>query len=58
MCSHSTVDMSISQDSKASLMWNQAISEAKAKIKALRYTIKVYEERRDAGETWPGEVSP
>ena len=35
--------------------WDEGIEDAKAKIKALRNTIKVYTERKKAGESWPGE---
>jgi hypothetical protein len=58
MYSHTIVGTSNSQLEKAphseTCMWNQAITEAKMRIKQLRYTIKVYQELRDAGEPWPG----
>lgn len=34
--------------------WDEAIKDAKAKIKTLRNTIKVYTERKKTGEPWPG----
>jgi hypothetical protein len=37
--------------------WDQAIAEAKNKISALRFTIKVYKDRRKRGEPWPGDKS-
>jgi len=35
--------------------WDEAITDAKKMINKLRFTIKVYSERRDRGEPWPGE---
>ena len=59
MSSHRSIGTSTSQGRKARLpkgsKWDQAISEAKEKIKELRYTIKVFSELRDAGEPWPGK---
>jgi hypothetical protein len=34
--------------------WDEGIKDAKAKIRALRNTIKVYTERKKSGEPWPG----
>ena len=36
-------------------IWDQAINDAKSKIKQLQYTIKVFRELRDSGEPWPGD---
>jgi hypothetical protein len=33
--------------------WDQAITEARTKIKQLQYTIKVFRELRDSGAPWP-----
>ena len=38
--------------------WDEAIGEAKKRIKDLKFTIKVYEERRDRNEPWPGSGEP
>jgi len=35
--------------------WDQAILDAKEKIRQLRYSIKVYSEQKKAGHPWPGE---
>jgi hypothetical protein len=37
--------------------WDEAITDARLKIAALRKTIQVYEIRRDAGDPWPGGQS-
>lgn len=37
--------------------WDEAISDAKQKIKALKVTIAVYRQRKKAGELWPGDYS-
>jgi len=34
---------------------DEAISDAKKKIKALQFTITVFRQRKKAGEPWPGE---
>jgi hypothetical protein len=58
MCSHGTIGMPVSQGVQAQrptpCKWDQAITEAKTKIKRLQYTIKVFKELRDSGEPWPG----
>ncbi len=33
--------------------WDEAISDAKEKIQGLRYSIRVFEARKKAGEPWP-----
>jgi hypothetical protein len=33
--------------------WDQAISDAQEKINALRFTVRVYKQRRDRGDPWP-----
>jgi hypothetical protein len=33
--------------------WDEAISDAKRKIKALESTITIYRERKKAGDPWP-----
>ena len=33
--------------------WDEAISDAKKKIHALKFTISVYRKRKKAGEPWP-----
>jgi hypothetical protein len=35
--------------------WDQAISEAQDKIKGLKFTVRVYRQKRDRGDPWPGE---
>ncbi len=35
--------------------WDEAISDAQEKINRLKFTIKVYSERRARGDQWPGE---
>jgi hypothetical protein len=34
--------------------WDEAISDAKKKIKALQFTIAVYKQRKKEREPWPG----
>jgi len=34
--------------------WDEAIADAKRKIRELRMTIKVYQESKKAGDRWPG----
>jgi hypothetical protein len=34
--------------------WDEAIRDAKAKISALRETLKYFEEMRKKGVPWPG----
>ena len=34
--------------------WDQVILEARRRIRNLRFTIKVYQERKARGEPWPG----
>ena len=36
--------------------WNEAISEAKERIKTLRQSIRTFEDLRDSGMPWPGTV--
>jgi hypothetical protein len=33
--------------------WDEAISDAKKRIKALKFTITVFRQRKKAGEPWP-----
>jgi hypothetical protein len=33
--------------------WDEAVSDAKKKIKELRYSIRVFKARKKAGEPWP-----
>ena len=33
--------------------WDEAIADAKEKIKRLRYSIAVYEQRKLVGDRWP-----
>jgi hypothetical protein len=35
--------------------WNQAIADAKEKIRKLRFAIRTFELNRDAGRVWPGD---
>jgi hypothetical protein len=42
---------------RSSNPWDDAITEAKQKIRALRYTIRVYEARKRAGDPWPGSAT-
>jgi len=37
--------------------WDAGIALAKEKIRKLRWTIRVYKQRRDSGEPWPGNAS-
>jgi hypothetical protein len=37
--------------------WDQVILEAQRRIKDLRFTIKVYRERKARGDRWPGTQS-
>lgn len=38
-------------------MWDEAIADAKRRIKELQFTVRVYKQRRDKGEPWPGDQS-
>jgi len=48
-----------SQEKKSAKMertrteWDEAISDAKKKIRDLQFTIAVYRRRKKAGESWP-----
>ena len=33
--------------------WDAAIADAKERIRALRYSIRVFQARKKAGEPWP-----
>jgi hypothetical protein len=35
--------------------WDQAIADAKRKIKELQFSVRVFTQRRDKGEQWPGD---
>jgi hypothetical protein len=35
--------------------WDQAISDAKTRIKGLKRAIETYRERKKAGDPWPGD---
>jgi hypothetical protein len=35
--------------------WDQAISDAKKRIKDLQFSISVFRHRKKAGDSWPGE---
>ncbi len=37
--------------------WDRAIQDAKRNIARLESAIKTYEERKAAGEPWPGDVA-
>lgn len=37
--------------------WDQAIADARARIAELRHAIKVFEERKLAGDPWPDDTS-
>lgn len=41
-------------EKKFETKWDEAIADAKDKIKGLRYSISVYRQRKLAGDTWPG----
>ncbi|MBZ5520888.1 MAG: hypothetical protein LAP21_01385 [Acidobacteriia bacterium] len=48
----------LSNRPKTETAWNEAIEEAKERIKDLKRAIKTYERSRDEGAIWPGfEVS-
>jgi hypothetical protein len=34
--------------------WDEAISDAKRKIKGLQFSISIFRQRKRAGEPWPG----
>src|SRR5271155_1020606 len=38
--------------------WERAIVQTKAKIARLQAAVRVFEERKAAGEPWPGTQSP
>ncbi|HTZ75416.1 MAG TPA: hypothetical protein VMB47_15950 [Candidatus Aquilonibacter sp.] len=35
--------------------WDEAIADARRKIKSLNRTIAIFKERKRAGEIWPGD---
>jgi hypothetical protein len=35
--------------------WDRAIADAKARIKKLEFSIRVFRQRKRNGEPWPGE---
>lgn len=37
--------------------WDEAIGDAKAKLSALRKTLKYFEKMKQRGERWPGEAA-
>jgi hypothetical protein len=47
-----TFSKNISKDKR---FWDQAIKDAKQRIKDLQMSISVYEDRKRAGDPWPGE---
>ncbi len=51
--------MSITKSSriseKAQTKWDEAIADAKKKIKGLEFSIQIFRKRKRAGEPWPGE---
>jgi len=36
-------------------VWDQAIADARQRIADLKYSIRVFEKRRDRGDRWRGE---
>ncbi len=36
-------------------VWDELIAEGKERIAAIERAIKLYSEKRDAGESWPGK---
>jgi hypothetical protein len=47
--------MSIVKYTKTSTGWDRAIADAKKHIERLRMVITVCQEKKAAGEPWPGE---
>lgn len=37
--------------------WDEAIADAKRKIRALEQTIRVYRERKRIGDPWPSDLA-
>lgn len=37
--------------------WDQAIADVRKRIKELQFTLSVFEQRKNAGEPWPGAES-
>jgi hypothetical protein len=37
--------------------WDMGIADAKRRIKELRFTIRIFTERKKRGEPWPGEAT-
>lgn len=52
-----STNLSKSSDKNLS-KWNEAIDEAKERIKTLRRSIRTFEELRDSGMPWPGTSPP
>jgi hypothetical protein len=44
----------ISKKKHDSDFWNQAISEVEDRLKKLRFTLRIYKQKRDRGDPWPG----
>ena len=42
----------------SSSKWDEAIQDASEKIKRLKFSIKVFEQKKMAGEEWAAEITP
>ena len=53
------------KDEKSLPLWNQAITDAQAKLEAaekkvkqLKYALATFKRNREQGRAWPGESAP
>jgi hypothetical protein len=48
------MSISCQAQNKAKTKWDEAIADAKRKIRRLEYTIAVYKKMKRSGDQWPG----
>ncbi len=41
--------------SRGKTKWDEAIADARRKIRALQFSINVFKKKKKAGDVWPGE---
>jgi hypothetical protein len=42
---------------KRILSWDDAIEDAKQRLKDIQFSLKVFQKRKRIGEPWPGDVA-
>jgi hypothetical protein len=50
------VKRNLRSQEKSFTPWDEAIRDAKLKIRKLQASIRVFRENKKAGETWPGST--